>query len=705
MSSAPNSGLTNWLESLGRNQKPVTALLTLPAAIAILVSLVILRQESYETYRATKYFILAWGVLVSIAGVSWNQLRDREKMSDVDAGRALVLGVGGAIGVGLYVLAFFLIYSWWDTVGGGIEEWQGEKGWRIWIIALVGLSGLAVTFASLLVGRTEEQSNPLLRRLLYGYNAVLAGQLVFLILIVINILSYIYLPQESDWTRNRLYTLNPKSQNILKNLERPLKVYVIVDSRDDLTYENVNRLLNNVRAVNSKVQVELVLRGRQSGRVQELMRRYLLIDPLGLLVVSGTEAKEDSQFIKLQDLYDWPAMDPMQRRRTREEPTFKGEDALMTAITYLEEGKSRPTVYFLQGHGELEISRSVESGRPQHKADELRSLLEKANYQVKALRLSAAAGEKSDEGTVVVAAKVPDDAAVVIVAGPRTPLEREALDALRQYMNPREAGKTKGKMMVLLDVVVGPDKQMVRTGLEAFLQEFNVDVGNDRILSPDANNPEMIYATPNPASSDRNALAVGLGDVVWPMVNARTVKPKTGGPPQAPGGNYQPDVLLTTTDRLVWSETNLDDPVKIIEELNRTRLKGLRERLVSRLPVAVTVSESMGGMPGDPHAGMFGGESKPRLIVFGNAGWASDKPLPSMFRQSDDANSRYYSLFASSLAWLREKPGGIGIEAKKRDVYQMPETTNVTRLLLLPAGLMFVSIVGLGLGVWVVRRR
>jgi len=183
------------------------------------------------------------------------------------------------------------------------------------------------------------------------------------------------------------------------------------------------------------------------------------------------------------------------------------------------------------------------------------------------------------------------------------------------------------------------------------------------------------------------------------------VKPRTSGPPQGPSAGLQANMLLTTTSRPVWAETNLDDPVRIVESAIRDRFKGIRERMVARLPLAVTVSEPTGGMPGDPHAAFMGGDSKPRMVVFGNASWASDKPLPNVFRPSEDANARYYSLFASSLAWLREKPSEIGIEAKKRDVYQMPETTNVTRLLMLPVGLMFVSILGLGLGVWIVRRR
>jgi len=62
-------------------------------------------------------------------------------------------------------------------------------------------------------------------------------------------------------------------------------------------------------------------------------------------------------------------------------------------------------------------------------------------------------------------------------------------------------------------------------------------------------------------------------------------------------------------------------------------------------------------------------------------------------------------LIASSLAWLRERPENIGIEAKKREYYIMDPNANISRMIWLPFGLMMFSVVGLGLGVWVVRRR
>jgi hypothetical protein len=90
-------------------------------------------------------------------------------------------------------------------------------------------------------------------------------------------------------------------------------------------------------------------------------------------------------------------------------------------------------------------------------------------------------------------------------------------------------------------------------------------------------------------------------------------------------------------------------------------------------------------------------EQKPRMIVVGDASFVSN---PNMVE-----NKRIdYSLFASFLAWLRERPQNIGIEHKKRDVYQLEPSTNVSRMILLPFALMALGVFGLGLGVWVVRR-
>jgi hypothetical protein len=149
-----------------------------------------------------------------------------------------------------------------------------------------------------------------------------------------------------------------------------------------------------------------------------------------------------------------------------------------------------------------------------------------------------------------------------------------------------------------------------------------------------------------------------------------------------------------------WAETNLStDPITLIKEYDR---KGELEKKLANdhLPVAVAVTENMPGASGGPHAAMQG-EEKPRLIVFGNGALVSnilvDKNVPAPFP--------YYDLFASCVAWLRERPTNIGIEPKKRDYYTFPADANVGRMVGLPAMLMIVGVIGLGTGVWVVRRR
>src|SRR5262245_35913970 len=107
---------------------------------------------------------------------------------ELDAARVTVLALGGSIGFSVALASGILAYVWWDDLMGWLgESGPGKNAWHgaVAFGALVG--GLLLMFASLQLARTEERSNPSLRRLLYGYNAVLAGLLVVAILVVMNI--------------------------------------------------------------------------------------------------------------------------------------------------------------------------------------------------------------------------------------------------------------------------------------------------------------------------------------------------------------------------------------------------------------------------------------------------------------------------------------------------------------------------------------
>jgi hypothetical protein len=414
-------------------------------------------------------------------------------------------------------------------------------------------------------------------------------------------------------------------------------------------------------------------------------------------------------------------MDPENPQRG---PSFKGEDALISAIQFLEEGKRKPIVYFLQGEGELDMFGAIEGAKQDRKAQTLRDQLSKHGYEVKGLRLAPGAA-KTDASGITVSETVPEDATVVVVAGPRQPFSAEALDALRKYMtqprkekdtaDPKKERTIKGKLFALMDVVPGPGDRMLQTGLEPLLAEFDLEVSNDRILRPvQGGRPNEVYvmANQNPDVRARNPLAANLNDRV-PMIDLRPVQAHASERPGAPG-RYQTDTVLLTAPPIiqlngapVWAEPDLRSAQQIINEFTGDKLRDLRQKLRETLPVGVAVSDAAPFDPTDPHAGMMRGprgEGTPRVLAIGNARFASDASLLGG-GGGQGAGAAGYELVANGLAWLREKPSSIGITPKDRGIYKMKEGTDVDRMVSMPFYLMALGIVGLGLGVWVVRRR
>ncbi len=78
-------------------------------------------------------------------------------------------------------------------------------------------------------------------------------------------------------------------------------------------------------------------------------------------------------------------------------------------------------------------------------------------------------------------------------------------------------------------------------------------------------------------------------------------------------------------------------------------------------------------------------------------------------RHPPDSAPITFDLIGVTVDWLRDRPpvAAVGIEAKKYQEYRFPEPAGVdtTRLLYLPLTLGLLAVVGLGAGVWVIRRK
>src|SRR5437868_2536046 len=83
------------------------------------------------------------------------------------------------------------------------------------LVALaVLLAGLAIMFVSLQVVRSEERTSAVLRRLVYGYNAVLTGVLLLLILTVVNVLVTLKFTGVIDATESGKFSLDDRTTKL-----------------------------------------------------------------------------------------------------------------------------------------------------------------------------------------------------------------------------------------------------------------------------------------------------------------------------------------------------------------------------------------------------------------------------------------------------------------------------------------------------------
>jgi hypothetical protein len=267
--------------------------------------------------------------------------------------------------------------------------------------------------------------------------------------------------------------------------------------------------------------------------------------------------------------------------------------------------------------------------------------------------------------------------------------------------------------MVLLDPITRKEADggvtFAPTGLEAFLAGYGVTLPNQRIQTAAGQDPLRVVAVVNPLA--KNPLNAAFNELdpagrlldysEFAMQNVRVVRAAEGAK-----GPYQAEVLmLAPPSQYLWLEKELGvDPGARAQAIRGER--ALQQKLLEReaAPLAVAVSTSGGppkmpGMPDDAAHG--GGKEQPLMAVFGTASWVNDEGL------SGRTGALRADLFSSTLSWLRGQ-GEMGkfVEDKTNQEYELTvPPQNMARLKWLPLVLMVLTVAGLGIGVWVVRRR
>ena len=331
------------------------------------------------------------------------------------------------------------------------------------------------------------------RQARYGTLATTSILLVLGILVAIN---YVLVRQNKRWdlTAAQQYSLSDQTKRILENLDA--EIDVLVFDRDN-EFPRYRDRLQEYEYISPLVSVEYIDVDREPLRAQQYdVQSYgtVVFDYQGRIerVVSDTE----------QDL----------------------TNALIKAV----EGEER-TVYFLQGHGEKDV---VSSDREGYSA--VADALGLDNFGVESLVLV-------QEGDV------PDDASVLVVAGPTTDLLPTESEAIRTYLG---AG---GKALFLLDPPATSDAPEL-SNVSALIGEWGIEVGHNvvvdasgigQLIGTDASVPVAATYPPHAITDRFNLLTA------YPL--ARSVHPIEGG---VEGRFARPFV---ETGPRSWAEADIDE--------------------------------------------------------------------------------------------------------------------------------------------------
>ncbi len=441
------------LEFLVQQRQKFSVTLMAIGGICFVIGLWLYFTDPIPGDAPIKIGVLILGGLVILGGGLWLLIAAPEKIT-VARLRALILSVGGSFGFLIAVSMAIQAYVWRNIiVGEGMETWQGPEAWKLWLCIYLELVGLGLIFASFLLGRMDIRVNPTIRRLLYGYNAVLTGLLLLAILVMLNIVVYALLPYNFNWSASQgFYSLSNQSKKILDSLDDDVEIWVLM-SQSGEDFKDVQNLLENVDAHSNKVTVNYVSPELNPAIYEDLVEDYpkisqVGVDPLnprpgrGILLAYGPEAKGDlgsHSFIPSRSLNE---PDPLGSGAIN----FVGEKLLMTEVRFLAAGQQRPVVYFSQGNGEWNVTNPNSLRGMRFFADHLRD----KKYDVRVLRWGFPAKVEAPDTEVSYSQKsldaphkIPSQAEVLIIAGPEEPFEKGVVEALDDFM------QNKGRLILL----------------------------------------------------------------------------------------------------------------------------------------------------------------------------------------------------------------------------------------------------------------
>jgi hypothetical protein len=601
------------------------------------------RSETWIVGSALAVFLVLTWVL---RGASPGQAARAEE--DADAPRA---GYRDRIVAGVVVGLMLILGAAYVSLSRGIL-------WSLPIFAL----GFGLVLTLIQVNRRYRHASPSLRRTIDFSDTFLNTSLLAGVLIVLNVLAFRYGSQPLDMTREGTYSLSSSTLNQLRSLDRPLTFTMIFGHGPLATSQRdrVEQLLESYRDANpQKVQIARLDPYSELGRVEDLAKRVPDLAMLrggGVLIEYGAGTEATAVVVRNQEMFAPISADQLRSGSDRFESAFTGEDAITSALMRIREGK-KVKVAFTKGHGEPRTDDPGAKGLGNWKAR-----LTRVGCDVIDLNLG-------DE-------EVPDDLALLIVAGPVDPFKPNEAAKLRAFAD-------RGGPVLLLLGNAGP------LGLEPFLKSHNLEVDPGLVLDPRLNYEgkwQVVLAPTRQASPHPISSAMDTNRYVI-LHNAAPIhvlgeSARAGAPTDPVNRSLVPSVILQTSP-YSWVETDLKNPRPSLD------------RSVDKPgPATVGVAIAHRAAPGRPGAPVV---ENPRLVLFSCPTMADN-----LFQEIAPSN---LDMLMNAASWLRGRPDTLGIAAKTHVALTLAvDDTLRSRLIMVPSATAVMLIIAMGITVYVARR-
>jgi hypothetical protein len=627
--------------------------------------------------------------------------------------RLFVLVFGGSTGMILFLMILLRAYLWrQDILLGGAAAWQGENAYRFWLCAYVLFASLVIMFFSFNLAKADIRTHVVLRRVMFGYDALLQGMLLLGVLAILNIVIYALVPFSFDWTKARgAYAIADSSKFLIAGLKQDAHIYVLVPSGSPV-YKDLHNLTDNCQAIGTRLKVQYLSPDLNQREYADLVKYFPTIYPevpiaggaagRGVLIVYGAMPKDEKHTTPHAFVPERKLFEVDQRAAQKGEKMkyfFKGETEILKELKFLVDAQKKRKIYILQGNDEPDIN--VDGGVAE-RIDLRRGFaglgmgilvdrFNSENYDVSGLSFNLKNPNAKNPPNLVFAEEVgaekkkdvPADCHTLIVAGVSKTLAKETLDAIERYMD------RGGKMVVYLDVIADDTwSKMTNSGMEALLKRYGVDVTNEfplRVLESRNDDPESLFATP-PKNSEHQLATRFSGKTIIMRHTARIVRPV-----DAPG-RYKAETVLNLESpqgRFYVVEKDVsalkDAFGFVVGLLQEPQTKLFPKVAKDPIPVAVAVTDSDG--------------NKPRLVVFSDTEFITNLEIARS--KSKQTN---YSFTIGAIEWMAEREG-FGTPPSEHSVFTLDPSVDSWRMILLPGWLMVLGLTGLGIGFWLVRRR